>query len=101
MNNEEQILALLKTLVVNVETLTANVETLTANAETTNTNLEVLATKVGNLEATVIANDKKVERYLNFLLEEIERSDKRILGYLEDRALNEAGEQAKASLGLL
>ena len=31
----------------------------------------------------------------------IERSDKRILSYLKDMALNEDGEQAKASLGLL
>ena len=47
------------------------------------------------------AAKKQTTRNMNFLLGEIERSDKRILSYLEDMALNEDGERAKANLGLL
>ena len=57
--------------------------------------------KFDELKAEIGKLDAKTDRHLKFIIEEFERSDKRILGYLEDIALSESGVRAKASLGLL
>ena len=115
MNNEEKILSMLGALTTNVENLTTNVETLTINLENLTAEVKVihskvdrleikvdkLETKVDKLEARMLDAERQAERNFEFLLVEIERSDKRILSYFEDGALNPAGKRAKASFGLV
>ena len=54
--------------------------------------------KFNELEARMTESERLAKFRFDFIIEEFERSDKRILGYLEDIALNETGQQAKLSL---
>ena len=112
MNNEEKILLMLEALTTKVdkneekillmlEAMTTKVDKLESKVDKLESKVDKLESKVDKLDVRMDAAEKQAARNLNFILEEFERSDKRILGYLENMALNEAGEQAKASLGLL
>ena len=82
----------------NFEARMDNFEAKMDNFETKMDNFE---TRMDKLDTRMDAAEKQAVRNVNFLIDEIERSDKRILSYIENMALNEAGEQAKARLGLV
>ena len=100
MNNEEKILLMLEALASNAEATNSKLDALTSEVKEIRSTVDNLETKVDNLETRMIAAEKQAAWNFEFLIHEFERSDKRILSYLEERALNEAGEKAKASLGL-
>ena len=122
MNNEEKILSILEVLAFEVKEIKSKVDkletrfdvletkvdkletrfdVLETKVDKLETRFDALETKVDKLDIRMDAAEKQAARNLDFIIDEFERSDKRILGYLENMALNEAGEQAKASLGLV
>ena len=86
MSNEEKILFMPEGLILDVKEIKPKVN-----------NLE---TKVDKLENRMIAAEKQVARNMKFILEEFEKSYRRILGYLEGITLDETGEKVKAGFGL-
>ena len=86
MSNEDKILTILEMLASKVNKI--------------ETKVDKIETKVDKLDVRMDVAEKQATRNLNFIIEEFDRSDKRILGYLDDMALNEDGEQAKVRLGL-
>ena len=93
MNNEEKILSILETLILEVKEINSKVDNIEVR-------FDKLETKVDKLDIRMGVAEKQAARNLDFIIDEFERSDKRILGHLKDMALNEAGEPAKESLGL-
>ena len=100
MNNEEKILSMLESLTSEVKEIRFKVDKLDNKVDNLETRFDKLEAKVDKLEDRMIAAEKQTAYNMNFLLEEFERSDRRILSYLTEITLNKAGEEAKAALRL-
>jgi len=98
MTDNEKILAILETLVTEVRGINARVDKLES---TTETRFDAMDARFDAADARMDNIEKQAARNLNFIVQEFERSDRRILSYLEEMALNEDGAKAKASLGIV
>jgi len=92
MSDNEKILMLLESMNFKIDAMDTKFE---AKLEAMDTKFE---SRFDKLEARMTESERLAKFRFDFIIEEFERSDKRILGYLEDTALNEAGQQAKLSL---
>lgn len=105
MTDNEKILTLLETLVTEIKGTNARVDKLEAKFDArfdgVDARFDGVDARLDAMDARMDNIEKQAARNLNFIVEEFERSDRRILSYLEEMALNEDGAKAKASLGIV